>query len=301
MKALVIGPNGFLGKRLCAELERRGWGVARASSADGSGIDPDSGLFRQDFAIGAGIAAVFYLAQSPHVTGALARPHHLFAVNVASAVQCAAAARAAGVPRFIFASTGNVYAPGFEPRSETCALRRDDWYALSKVHAEESLALFRPDLDVTCTRLFGVYGPGQTGRLIPNLIQSVRDGRDVTLAPREGEGATTGGLRLSLCHVDDAARILADLAALRGVAQVNVASGEVQDIRGLAEAIARASGAASRLRVEARPRLFDLIADTRLLEGLLAPRFIPTERGIAETVAAASQGSAPVTAASART
>jgi nucleoside-diphosphate-sugar epimerase len=300
VRALVVGPNGFLGKRVCAELERHGWAVVRASSADGSGIDPHSGLFRQDFAIDTGIAAVFYLAQSPHVKGAVPRPHHLFAVNVASAVQCAAAARAAGVPRFIFASTGNVYAANFEPHAETSPLRRDDWYALSKVHAEESLSLFRPDLDVTCARLFGLYGPGQSGRLIPNLIQAVRDGRAVTLAPREAEAATTGGLRLSLCHVDDAARILVDLVALRGVAQVNVASGEVQDIRGLAETIARASGSVARLRVEARARTFDLIADTRLLERLLAPRFIPAERGLVETVVA-SLDATPATTTGTRT
>ncbi len=94
-------------------------------------------------------------------------------VNVHSAVAIAEHARRAGAKRFVYASTGNVYAAGFAPFSEAAPVRRDDWYALSKVHAEEALALFRPQLDVVIARLFGVYGPGQKGRLVPNLLASV--------------------------------------------------------------------------------------------------------------------------------
>jgi hypothetical protein len=67
---------------------------------------------------------------------------------------------------------------------------------------------------------------------------------------------------------------------------VNVASEEILDVRGIAEAIARLLGRPADLRVSDVPRDFDLVADTTLLRTQLAPRFIDFESGLRSTVSA---------------
>jgi nucleoside-diphosphate-sugar epimerase len=144
---------------------------------------------------------------------------HLLAVNVGAAVQAAQQARAIGATRFIYASSGSVYAPSFEALTEACPVRRDDWYALSKVQAEEALALFaRADattgaagLDVTVVRPFCIFGPGQTNMLVPNLLDSMLAGRPIYVEPSAADGSDRDGLRITPCYIDDAVEILCDM------------------------------------------------------------------------------------------
>lgn len=287
MKAIVVGSGGFLGRALMREFERRGDSAVGLSSGNATGIDPATGLFRTRPLFPADADVVFFVAQSPLTRAAATHADHLLAVNCVAAVQAALAAREAGIHRFIYTSTGNVYVPSYSPLAEDSPPRRDDWYSLSKVHGEEALTLLGQTLEVTAVRLFGVYGPGQTGRLVPNLIQSVADEREITLQPAPGEGAYTGGLRISLCHVEDVARILRDVAGLKGVPRLNVASEQVSDVRSIADAIAQVLGQRARLRVAHETRPFDLVADVGLLKKLLSPSFADLARGLRETVEAA--------------
>ena len=117
---------------------------------------------------------VYYLAQSPRYRQTPEQSAHLFAVNCVAATQAAEAARRAGVNRFIYASTGNVYQSSFLPLAETAPVRRDNWYALSKVMGEDALALYRPYLDITIARIFGVYGPQQTDKLVPMIAERIK-------------------------------------------------------------------------------------------------------------------------------
>jgi nucleoside-diphosphate-sugar epimerase len=287
MKAVVVGSGGFLGSAVVRELARRGHSVIPLSSSKAEGIEPGTGLFRSRPRFSGDADVVLFFAQSPFSREVPACADHLFAVNCVAAVQAALAAREAGIRRFIYTSTGNVYAPSYAAHAESAPVRRDNWYSLSKVHAEEALALLRNELDVTVARLFGLYGPGQTGRLVPNLLNSIEAGREITLQPGPADGPTTGGLRVSLCHVADVARILVDLTPVRGVPTLNIASEETPDVRSIAEGIGRALGRSARFKVSDVARPFDLIADTSRLKALLAPCFIDLESGLRETVEAA--------------
>jgi len=157
------------------------------------------------------------------------------------------------------------------------------------VQAEESLQLLAPGLEVTSLRLFGLYGPGQSGRLVPNLAEAVRAGRAVVIEPNPHEAQDDGGLRLSLCHVRDAASILASLAGIEAPRYLNVASSEARSVRTIACAIGEALGSAVAFETSPRPRAFDLIADTALLQGLLEPRFERFEDGVKELLGAAPE------------
>lgn len=282
---MVIGAGGFLGRHLCRAWSMRGIEVVASSSADGTGINRATGLLPDAFRVPPGTDAVVYLAQSPHGALLPVSADHLLAVNVVSAVRAAICACEAGARRFVYASTGNVYQPSFSALREGDPLCRDNWYALSKVQAEEALALMQGELDVTSVRIFGLYGPGQNGRLVPNLAASVSQHRPVTLAPRPGVARCDGGLRISLLHVDDAVSILESLLELRGVPVMNLGGPEALDIRELAEIIGRHLGVAPELQETDRARAGDLVADIRLLQSALRPTFMPLRESLAAVVA----------------
>lgn len=273
MTVLVIGSGGYMGRHLMAGLSRSGVDAWGTSSANGSGIDPESGLLPVAFAIPPGTTAVVYMAQSPRYREVPEQAAHVLAVNTLSAVRAATLARAAGVDRFIYVSTGTVYAPSFAPIAEDAPVRRDSWYVLSKLHGEEALSLFRQDLEVIVVRPFGVYGPAQKGRMVPNLIDTVKNGRPVTLHPRKGMPEDIGGLRISLCYIDDATDILMRLVRDGGPACLNLAGPEAVSIRSIAEAAGAVFGRPPVFEVSSSPRDSDLIADTRNLVSALAPNF----------------------------
>jgi UDP-glucose 4-epimerase len=285
VRVLIVGSGGFIGARLAARLSTTGAEVTGLSSRAPGGIRSDTGTLSSDFSIEPGTDVVVYLATSPlHREGSRGAAH-LFAVNVHSAIVCAEAARRAGARRFLYTSTGNVYAPSFEPMAENAPLRRDDWYALSKLHAEEALALFRPTMDVVIPRLFGVYGPGQRGRLVPNLIASVHAGRPIRLLGRPGARGEPDGLRLSLGYIDDVVGVLARLALEGGPQYLNVAGPEVASLREIADAVGRALGRQPVFDEPGVERDLDLVADIALLQRSLAPAFTPFAEGLARTIA----------------
>lgn len=287
MRVTVVGSRGFLARALIERLERNGCDVEGLSSSSPGGIDPATGLLPADFSLRDDTRAVVYLAQSPFYRQAPDRVDHLFAVNSHSALRLAELARRAGVRRFIYASTGSVYAPSFQPLAEGAPVRRDRWYPLSKLHAEDALALLRGQLEVVCVRPFGIYGPGQSGMLVPNLLRSIVDGQEITVDRHPHVAADRDGLKISLCYVDDAAAAIERLLEVRDPPPVlNLAGRQPVSIRHIAESIGAALGIEPRLRQVDRIRETDLIADTTLLEKSLGAPSTDFETGLARTMAA---------------
>ncbi|MCY7306947.1 MAG: NAD(P)-dependent oxidoreductase [Rhodoferax sp.] len=280
MKVAVFGSGGYIGQRLVARLVGEQLQVVRYSSGEGHLFDPASGVMREHVALPTGTNCVVYLSQSPKNRHMPDAAGHLWGVNVVSAIRVAALARQAGVRRFIYASTGNVYQPGFGLLREDSPVRRDDWYALSKVQAEEALALFKNDMSMLSMRIFGVYGPNQTGRLVPNLVQSVRAGLPIRVDPHPTDSSDNGGLRVSLCYIDDAVQILSRLIASQLDGVINIAGPEVRSVSDIARAIGEKLGLSPRLETASSPRAFDLMADiTRLVE-VCQPKFTSFEDGL---------------------
>ena len=89
MSVLIIGSNGFLGRVLCDTLGTAGIDVLRASSSDGTGIDPRTGLLPDSFAVPASVDAVIYLSQSPAGLSAGELGPNMIAVQVHSLVRAA--------------------------------------------------------------------------------------------------------------------------------------------------------------------------------------------------------------------
>lgn len=282
MRIAVIGAGGFIGARLSTAFEARGHDVFRFSSAGGC-FHLESGMLADLAPVGA-LDALVYLSQSPYYRELPQRLQHVWNVNAVSAAKAAEWARQNGARRVVYASTGNIYEPSFEPHAEKDPVRRDDWYALSKLHGEETIALVR-SVDVTFARLFGVYGPKQSLKLIPNLIESVQAGRSVVLQPHPSDAGDVDGLRLSLCYVDDAVRVLRRVVEAGGPRVLNVASPEVLSLRGIAAAIGRHLGVTPQFTRGMEPRACDLLAHTSLVRPILG-EFTGFEDGLTRTIAA---------------
>lgn len=280
MRVLVVGNNGYMGRHLMTGLSRDGLDGLGASSADGSGIDSESGLLPESFTVETGTDTVVYMAQSPRYRDVPAQASHVLASNALSAVRLAVAARAAGVRRFVYLSTGTVYSPSFSPLAETAPLRRDSWYVLSKLHGEEALGLFRQDMEVVVVRPFGVYGPGQSGRLVPNLIEAIKNNKPITLQPRLGDASDQEGLRISLCHIDDATNILLHIIKNGGPSCLNLAGPDALSIKQISTAIGGALGISPQLQKSNVPRDSDLISDTRLLTSTITLPYTKFDAGV---------------------
>jgi nucleoside-diphosphate-sugar epimerase len=285
MKILIIGYKGFIGKYLFNYLKLLELEVYGVSSAEENGIDPKTGMLSDTFSISPGTDAVVYLAQSPHYRQVPDQASHLLNVNVVSAVKVADMARKAKVKRFIYTSTGNVYQPSFQPLTETSPLNRNNWYSLSKIHAEEALALFSNDMDITIARLFGVYGPSQTDKLIPNLIEKVQNEKNIFLARNPHDLDDLDGLKISLLYIDDLLKILTSILLQHHTVNcINIAGKEVLSLRKIVNIIGNFLHKSVNLEVIEEYRKFDLIADIKLLNKI-NNNFTPFSLGIEKTIA----------------
>ena len=280
MKVAVFGAAGFIGRHLCRDLATRGELLAfDVEARDDLGFpcrEADVLAAAPDLT---GVDAVVYLSQSPHYRAFPERGDHLFGVNVVGALRVVHEALRAGASRLVYASTGSVYAPSFEPLAEDAAVRRDDPYALSKSTAEDALRLVGGEMATCCVRLFGVYGPEQQTMMVPAIAQRVRERQAVTLAPHPDRADDRDGLRISLTFVHDLVPILGRLLAtdVELPATLNVAPPEAVSIRQLACAIGEQLDLEPLFEPAPQPRTTDLIADTSRLDELLSPRF--TELG----------------------
>lgn len=166
MNILVTGATGKVGSRLAQRLVQHGHTVhalvrdpARATDLSAHGIPLITGDLMQPDSLPAavsGVQAVVHCAA--FFRGAT--PEEAHAVNNQGTQHLAQAARAAGVGRFVFTSTGLVYGPnGGVPAHEDDACAPIDAYPQSKLAAER-LLLAIDGLDVRILRLPFVYGDG---------------------------------------------------------------------------------------------------------------------------------------------
>jgi nucleoside-diphosphate-sugar epimerase len=81
-------------------------------------------------------------------------------------------------------------------------------YAASKLAAEALLRPYAEFFEVVVARLFGVYGPGQTGMLFAQVINKVLAEEEIEL-----QGGT--GVRLNPLYIDDCVAIIAQLCKVK--------------------------------------------------------------------------------------
>lgn len=283
VRIAVTGVTGFIGSSLAPLLADEGHEVlalARRPDAVHShdGVVPVACDLAGPVDLDLEVDAIVHLAQAnvPLPEGA----RELFRVNTASTLELLDWGRRVGAERFVYASSGSVFGLGEEVVTEETPRRSDDLYAVTKEAAERLVDSYAASFRTAVVlRPFAPYGPAQTGRLIPGLIQRVRDEAPVTL----NEG---GSPRMTPMYVDDAVRAFAAALELEGRHTLNLAGDEAVSIRELAELIGEALGREPRFEPSGKPA-GDLVADnSRMHEVLGLGRLVPLAEGIRATALA---------------
>jgi len=204
--AYVTGGSGFLGKRLIAALVARRVPVTAMARSDtaaaavtAAGATPSRGDLSDRDAITAamrGCDTVFHAAAHVEQHGPLAT---FMAINVAGTEHALAAARAAGIKRFVHIGTEAVLADG-KPiiradEQRPIADRPAGPYPFTKGLAEAAVQAANGEgLETVVVRPRFIWGKGDTS-VLPQIVTAVKRGRF---------GWLGGGRYLtSTCHVDN--------------------------------------------------------------------------------------------------
>jgi len=182
--------------------------------------------------------AIVHCAGQTSVPFSMHQPHSDWDVNVFGTAKLAALARAAGVGRLVyFSSGGAIYGATTEPANERCLPRPRNWYGLHKFAAEQCIKC--SGIPYAILRPSNVYGPRQRsdtdGGVVAIFLKRLLAGMPLKI---HGTGRQTR----DFIYVDDV--VEAVRAALRSPDDVlwNVATGSETSILMLAETICDAAG-----------------------------------------------------------
>lgn len=246
MKVVVTGGAGFIGANLCRVLGEHAdieevvavddLSTGRRANLEGTaaklleGSILDSRLL--DEAVD-GAGAIVHLAARPSVPRSIADPVASHEANASGTVEVLEAARRAGNPLVIVASSSSVYgANPTLPKREDLAPMPLSPYAASKLATEAYALAYQRSfgVPVLAFRFFNVFGPLQAAghayaAVVPAFVSAALEGRPLTI---HGDGTQSR----DFTFVDTVTAVLTD-AVLRGVAHdgpVNLAFGTRTDL-----------------------------------------------------------------------
>lgn len=237
-----------------------------------------------------GMDAVIHMA-TLRITACAAEPREALGVMCDGSFNVLEAAQAAGVKKFVTASTASIYgmAETFPTREDHHPYNNRTWYGASKVMLEGLLRSFNDmyGLPYVALRYFNVYGPrmdihGRYTEVLIRWMERIASGQPPLIL---GDGKQT----MDFVYIEDVAR--SNILALRSdVADdvFNVASGTETSLNALAAALLKAMG--SNLKPEHGPErkvnpVARRLADTTKAERLLGFRAqIGLEEGLARLV-----------------
>jgi UDP-glucose 4-epimerase len=261
MRTLVTGGAGFIGSNLVDALLARGDEVTvlddlstgRRVNLEGA-LAGGAGLAEVDVRDDAAVAAVlaearpelvFHLAAQIDVRKSVEDPYFDAAINVGGTANVLEAARATGVGRVIFVSTGGaLYGEGADkqlPLPESTPIAPLSGYGQSKFAAEGYLGLFERlhGLSGMSLRLGNVYGPrqdplGEAG-VVAIFCGLLKNGGRPTVY---GDGSQTR----DYIYVGDVVAAALAAAATRLGGAVNIGTGREASVLDLVEILAGLEG-----------------------------------------------------------
>lgn len=242
-KYLVTGASGLLGSHLAVELSKAHEVISLGRTApvfDIRHIDADFSDANFTESIDFVPDGIFHLAQSENYKMFPEAANDVFEVNTLSTFRLLEFCARKGVRKFLLASTGAVYGAAPQPFLEERPLPfdacRSNFYAASKLSAENVCWAYQALAKIIICRYFFIYGPKQKeSMLVPNLISRVVNGQTVTLQGDEG-------LLLNPIYVEDACRLTITAMENSECAIFNIAGKEVVSLKRLVSIMGEVTG-----------------------------------------------------------
>jgi UDP-glucose 4-epimerase len=304
MNVVVTGGAGFIGANLCRSLRNQSFVdrlviIDDLSSGRRENLEAIDGI---ELVIGSildaplldnalqGAGAVVHLAARPSVPLSMTNPMASHFVNATGTLEVLEAARRAGKPQVVVASSSSVYGanPTLPKREDNVAMPASP-YAASKLAAESyALAYSRCfDLPVLAFRFFNVFGPLQSAdheyaAVVPAFVDSALRERPL---PVHGDGGQTR----DFTFVDSVTAVLTDSVrrTVTNTKPVNLAFGTRVSLLDLMRLLEKVLGRAlNRDHLSERPGdVRDSQADqTKLRELFPDIEPVPLEAGLRSTV-----------------
>jgi UDP-glucose 4-epimerase len=285
MRVLVTGASGFVGRSVVRALAREGHDAIAAVRRHDPDLPAcetvvwDIGRARRPVPLPSKVDAIVHAAQSRNYRSFPTDIDELFRVNVAGARTLLDYGVDTGVSRFCLLSSGTVYEPYRGELREEAALAPTSFLGASKLAAEILAGPYQGKMALSVLRLFFPYGPGQTGRLIPDIIERVRTGRAVELS------ADGNGLRIAPTHVSDLAEIAVAAVAEGWTGTMNVASPHTISLRELAELAGKLLGLRPVFEMTDREAIWITPVLERLMAHFDMSAFTPIADGLVQMLA----------------
>ena len=289
-QVLVTGGAGFIGSHLVELLLSRGYGVRVLDSliyGHREWVSPAAEFIEGDVrslkdcqrAV-SGCVGVFHMAAMSRSAASLNEIQPCIESNVQGTQNMLAAAKDAGVKRFVYSGSSTYYGSQAAPHLETMPGDFLNFYGLSKYFGEECCRLYDRlyDLPTVVLRYFNVYGERQPTEGVYALVLGIflklaAEGKTLTI---HGSGAQ----RRDFVHVRDVA--VANLAAYESSLRAeifNIGSGTSISVKELADMISPNQTNGPRRAADAEVTLADLTKTKTILGWEPA---IPFEVGLRE-------------------
>lgn len=264
-RVLMTGATGYIGRHLLEVL-------APDNKVTVAGRRPPSSNASHRFAtwdlreptpghLPQQVDLVLHLAQE---TGkAPARYKETLRVNTFSTVRLHEYAIRAGAGTFLYTSTGGVYGYSDHPLTEDSSARPIDYYTACKYAAELLVRKRGGPTRVVVLRYFFPYGPGQTQRLVPNLLQRIREGRPITIINGVGQP------RVNPIFITDVVEATLRASMLQGDEVLNIAGTERVPMGEIARILSELVGKPTVVEHRRERAVKDLVADTTRMEKTL--------------------------------
>lgn len=239
MNILVTGANGLLGRYLVELLckEHKVFAIVKNKEQLTFTLNENISVIEMNLVnidlgvLPTNIDVIYYLAQSNRFREFPDGVDDMLSINVEAPNILAKWAVQSGVKKFIYASSGGVYTNPNKPVKEFFDINANEklgFYLNSKLSAEMLLKNYASMFETfAIIRPFFMYGVGQNETmLVPRLIQSVQNEKEITL---NGEN----GIKINPIYVTDAAKAVAKILDLDGEFIINIAGDEVVSLREL--------------------------------------------------------------------
>ena len=230
MRVAVAGSDGFVGRKVCEQLEAGGNDVIR--------IDLTRGFDLCDRTIIGKIGSMdcfVHLANLVFVPGSYAEPEKYYRINYLTTLNALEICRKYN-SRLVYASSYIYGKPQYLPVDESHPIAPFNPYAQTKVICEKLCEGYSRDfgVKVSILRPFNIYGAGQKGKLlIPEIISQLKEGKGIIAlnasSPR----------RDYINVIDVAGAFVACIKDTSEFSVYNVCSGESVSVRELTELMNR--------------------------------------------------------------